>query len=122
MLRRIIVTWLILAVARAVAAWFIPEVHIQYGSWGRIGLAALYALVNAVIGAVLRLLTVPLTVITLGLSALVVNGVLLAITAGISDVLDVGGSLQTVVAAIVISLVSTVLHWIFLRQKKDALE
>ncbi|MFV0533388.1 MAG: phage holin family protein [Cumulibacter sp.] len=115
MLRRILVAWLIMAAALGVAAWLLPDVHIRYGSFGLIGLAALYSLINVLIGTILRLLTLPLTVITLGLSALFVNGVLLAITAGISDVLDVGGFLQTVLAAIVISLVHAVLHAILLR-------
>ncbi|WP_029137961.1 phage holin family protein [Nakamurella lactea] len=117
MVRRVLIMWLILAVALGVAAWLIPDVHIKYGSFALIGLAALYGLVNAVIGPILRLLTVPLNVITLGLFSIVVNAILLAITAGISDVLDLGGFLQTVIAAIVISAVTTVLHLILLGRK-----
>ena len=49
--------------------------------------------------------------ITLGLFALVVNGVLLAITAGLSDNLDVGGFGGAVLGALVISIVTTVLQF-----------
>jgi uncharacterized membrane protein YvlD (DUF360 family) len=57
-----------------------------------------------------RLLSLPITLMTFGLFALVVNGLLLAITAGLSDYLDVGGFLQTVLAAFLISVLSWVTH------------
>jgi putative membrane protein len=65
--------------------------------------------VNAILGPILHILALPLTVITLGLFALVVNGVLLATTAGLSDHLDVGGFLGTILGALVISIVTAVL-------------
>jgi putative membrane protein len=69
----------------------------------------LFGLVNAVLGPILHLISLPLTVITLGLFALVVNGVLLATTAGLSDHLDVGGFLGTILGALVISIVTALL-------------
>ena len=50
--------------------------------------------------------------ITLGLFSLVVNGVLLAITAGLSNNLDVGGFLGVIVAAFVISVIEAVLGFV----------
>ena len=117
MLRRILIAWIILAVAIALAAWLIPGIVVHGGFLGLIGLAALYGLVNALIGTVLRLLTLPLTIITLGLSTILVNALLLAITAWLTTWLDVGGFWPAVGAAIVISLVSSLLHLIFLRKK-----
>ena len=67
------------------------------------GVALLFGLVNALIGTLLRLISLPLTLMTFGLFGLVINGVLLAITAGLTDVLDVGGFLATILAAVVIS-------------------
>ena len=69
----------------------------------------LFGLVNAILGPILHILALPLTVITLGLFALVVNGVLLATTAGLSDDLDVGGFLGTILGALIISIVTAVL-------------
>jgi putative membrane protein len=45
----------------------------------------------------------------------VVNGILLAITAGLTDYLDVGGFAWTVVAAVLISVISAVLQLVLLR-------
>jgi putative membrane protein len=50
--------------------------------------------------------------ITFGLFALVINAALLAITAGLSDVLDVGGFFSTVLAAFLISCISALVGWL----------
>lgn len=106
MLIVVLLRWLFIAGALATAAALVPGVEISGGVLGLLGVAALFGIVNAVIGPVLRLLSLPLTVITVGLFALVVNGVLLALTAWLSASLDVGGFLQAVLAAVVISAVS----------------
>ena len=107
MLKSIILVWLALAAGIAVAALVIPSVEFDGGLLTLLWVALLFGLVNAVIGPLLHLISLPLTVLTLGLFGLVVNGVLLAITAGLTDSLDVGGVFATIVAAIVISVIST---------------
>lgn len=109
MLKAIIIVWVVVAAAIAVTAAVVPSVEIQGGVLSLLGVAVLFGLVNALIGPVLRLLSLPLTMITLGLSGLVVNGALLGITAGLSDALDVGGLVATIVAAICISAVTSLL-------------
>ena len=59
------------------------------GTW--LWIALLFALVNAVVGPILRLLSLPFVLLTLGLFLLVVNAALLAITALLSDRLQVDG-------------------------------
>jgi putative membrane protein len=109
MLKFLLVRWAIVAVAIAIAAAIMPSVDVDGGFFGLIGVALLFGLVNALIGPVLKLLSLPLTVVTLGLFSLVVNGVLLAITAGIADNLDVGGFLSVIVAALLISVLAAVM-------------
>lgn len=111
-LRRILVSWAIIAVALALAAWLVPDVDVKGGFFTLLWVAALFGLVNAILGPILHLISLPLTLITLGLFALVVNGLLLAITAGLSDNLDVGGFFSTVVAALIISVVAAVLGFL----------
>jgi putative membrane protein len=111
MLKHLIVVWLCLAVALAITAALVPQVEIDGGPLALIGVAALFGLVNAIIGTVLRLLSIPLLLITFGLFALVINAALLGITAGLSDVLDVGGFFSTVLAAFLISIISAALGW-----------
>ena len=109
MLKQLIVVWLVVAASLAITAALIPSVDIDGGVIALLGLALLFGLVNALIGPLLRLISLPLTVLTLGLFGLVINGALLAITAGLTDALDVGGVLATILAAVVISAVSALL-------------
>jgi putative membrane protein len=109
MLKQATAVWVCLSVAIAVTAALIPSVDIDGGVFSLLGVAALFGLVNAIIGPILRLLSLPLLLITFGLFALVINAALLGITAGLSDVLDVGGFFSVVVAAILISVISALL-------------
>jgi putative membrane protein len=109
MLKQLIVVWLVVAAAIAITAGLLPSVEIDGGLLGILWVALVFGLVNALIGPLLRLISLPLTMITFGLFALVVNAALLGITAGLTDSLDVGGFFPTVLAAIVISLVTSVL-------------
>ena len=98
MVRRAMLTCIVLAVGIAVAAALVPGIDVTGGFWTYLWLGLLFGLVNAILGPILHIISLPLTVITLGLFALVVNGVLLATTAGLSDHLDVGGFLGTTVS------------------------
>jgi putative membrane protein len=77
-----------------------------YGTYLWIGL--LFGVVNAIVGPVLRLLSLPFVVLTLGLFLLVVNAALLALTAGLSDRLTVDG----IGTAIIGGLILAVAGWI----------
>jgi putative membrane protein len=109
MFKQLIFVWLSVAVAIAITAAIVPSVEIEGGLFPLLGVAVVFGFVNALIGPVLRLISLPLTVVTFGLFGLVINGALLAITAGITDSLNVGGFLAVIGAAILISIISGVL-------------
>lgn len=115
MLKQLIFVWVATAVALALAAALIPSVDIDGGVGTLLWVALLFGLVNGLIGPLLRLISLPLTLVTFGLFGLVINGALLALTAGLSDALDVGGFLATMVAAVIISVVTAVLGFVGLR-------
>lgn len=98
--------WAFVASALAMAAAIVPDVEISGGFWGLLGASAIFGLVNLVVGPLLGLLALPRTVLAVGLVGLVVNGVLLALTAGLSDALDVGGFVQTILAALIITVIA----------------
>lgn len=109
MVKSLLVVWVVVAAAIGLAAAAVPSVEVDGGLLSLLGLAIVFGLVNALVGTLLRLVTLPLTLMTFGLFGLVVNGILLAITAGLTDVLDVGGFFATVAAAFLVSLFSAVL-------------
>lgn len=120
MLKQLIVVWAVVAASIWGAAALIPSVDFDGGLLALLGLALLFGLVNALVGPILRLVSLPLTMLTFGLFALVVNAALLGITAGLSDSLDVGGFFSAVVAAIVISLLTGVLAFVATKVLEDA--
>jgi putative membrane protein len=116
-MRGLLLVWAIVSVAIGLTAALLENVEINGGLLSLVWVAALFGFVNVVIGPLLRFLTLPLTVVTLGLFSLVVNGLLLAITAGLSNVLSVGGFWSTIWAALLISLFSALLGTVFLRSE-----
>ncbi len=103
---RFMVHWLIVAVALGVAAWLVPGVVVS--SWLALAVAALVlGFVNAVVRPVLTLLTLPITVVTLGLFYLVVNG----LAFGLAAMLVPGFAVRSLGAAIVGALVVSLLSW-----------
>lgn len=120
MVRQLIGTWIIIAVAFAITGWLLPGVEINGGVLGVLWIAALFGLVNAFLGTLLRILTLPLIVLTFGLFALLVNTLLIAITAGLSSDLDVNGFWTALWAAILISIITTTLTFLFRRDSVPA--
>jgi putative membrane protein len=74
-----------------------------------IWLALLFAVVNAVIGPILKILSIPFVLLTLGLFYLVINAALLGITAALSSRLDIQGFLPAVIGGLILAVAS----WMF---------
>ena len=112
MVVRLLVAWAVVAAAIGLAAALLDSVSIHGGLVSLLWVSLVFVVVHALIGPFLKLISAPLTVITLGLFTLVINGVLLAITAGLTNALDVGCFLGVVVAAFVISVFEAVLGFV----------
>lgn len=84
--------------------------------------ALIFGVVNATLGLVLRIVSIPLYILTLGLFALIVNGLLLLVVAWLSGLmgfgLHVGGFWWGVLAALVLSILTSVLGSIFGTKKR----
>src|SRR4051794_22147210 len=116
MIRRLIFAWLVLAVSIGITAAVLPGVDIDGGFGSLLWVAVIFGLVNAVLGTILRLLTFPLILLTLGLFALVINALLFQITSWISDSLDVDGFGSALLAALIISIINTILDFVLQRR------
>jgi putative membrane protein len=106
---RLLVRWVLLAAAIALTAWLMPGFDVDGGFFTYLWVAVIFSLVNVFLGPLLHLISLPITVITLGLFALVVNAALVGITAWISDDLSIDGFLPAFFAAILISVFSALL-------------
>lgn len=99
----------VLTAAFLVVDVLMDSVTIGGGFFGAIGLAVVYGLISAVLGTVLRLLTLPLVLITVGLFEIVINAVLLSVTAALTDALEIDGFGSALGAAVILSVVSVLI-------------
>lgn len=111
---RILIVWLVNTLALAAVAYLMPSVSIASAE-AAIVAALVLGLVNAVIRPVLVLLTLPVTVLTLGLFILVLNGLLFWAVAELVPGFDVAGFWSGVIGAIVFSIVSFLLSALILK-------
>jgi putative membrane protein len=121
---RLLLRLLINVIAVGIAVWILPDsVFNLSGGFGALILFALVlGIVNAFIGPIIRLLSLPITCLTLGLFTFIINAILLLLTGWFVNLLfpgtvEFGGAnwLQTLlwaaVIAVVISVISGVLSW-----------
>lgn len=120
-MRRFILRWGINAIAIFAAVQLVPGVHMGEPIWpGVLWLALILGLLNAIVRPLLKLLTCPLIILTLGLFTLVVNTLVLELTASVGSWigihLAIDGFWEAFLGALVISVVSMLLS-IFLRDE-----
>ena len=116
---KFIIRVLINAVALWLTALLLPAINLTANPWGILIVALIFGLVNALIRPIVKLLSLPITLITLGLFTLVINTAMLMLTALFAgSLLDIAGGIfqqfgWACLASIVISLISTVINWLF---------
>lgn len=97
-----------------VAVYLVPGITYTGGLLGLLGVALVFGFVNAVIRPILRVLTCPLVVLTLGLFVFILNAFLLWLTSALAQALglgfDVRGFWAALVGALIVGIVSTVLN------------
>lgn len=97
------------AVAVFLAATFVPGIHVSSAGVAIVA-GIILGFVNAVIKPVLFVLTLPFTIVTLGLFIFVVNAICLAVVAWLVPGLTISGFGAAFAGALVISAVSWLLH------------
>ena len=106
-MRGIVVRTLIIAAGIGVAAWLIPGIRID-GAGTLLLAAIIMGIVNAFIRPLVILLTLPITIVTLGLFLIVINAALFGLVAWLLDGFVVAGALPAVLGWLVLVFVSWV--------------
>jgi len=104
---KLLLVWLLNALALLAVAYFVPDIHVA-GFAAALVAALVIGLVNMLIKPILILLTLPITILTLGLFIFVINGVLFY---GVGHWLQ-GFEVKTLTAGIIGALVYSVLSWL----------
>lgn len=108
---RVLLNWLL----SGLAVWIIA--HVVPGIWVRGPIAALIAalvigFVNATLGLLLKIVTFPLTLASLGLFWFVINALMLEVASALVPGFQVRGFLAAFLGAILLSLVNMMLRWL----------
>ncbi len=104
---KLLLGWMFNALALLAVAYFVPNIHVA-GFTAALVAALVIGLVNMLIKPILVILTLPITILTLGLFILVINGVLFY---GVGHWLQ-GFEVKTLSAGIIGALVYSVLSWL----------
>ena len=100
-------------VAAALGFWaataLISGITVNGGLWSYLWVALLFGLINSILGSIIKLLTLPALLLSLGLFVFVINAAMLILTARFSDRLAVDNFWSALWALLIISLITTIL-------------
>ena len=108
---RLLVRWLVNAVSLMIVAYFVPGFEVR-GFVAALIAALIIGFVNSTLGMMLKVLTFPLTILTLGLFLIVINAIMLKMAAAITPGFAVRNWTAAFIGAILLSLISSFLHWL----------
>ncbi|MGI5469842.1 phage holin family protein [Streptomyces sp. CA-132043] len=118
-MRNFLVKTIANAAALAVAIWLLSDITLTGSStgtkvWTLILVALIFGVVNVIVKPVVKLLSFPLFILTLGLITLVINALMLLLTSWLAGKLDlafhVEGFWTAVLGGFIVSIVSWALH------------
>lgn len=113
---RLILRWLILVAAIWITTYILPGLNFTGSIWELFIVAAIFGLINALIRPIVKLLTLPITCLTLGLFSLVINALMFWLTVVLVPWLSLTGTifnniLTIFLGSLIISVISSVLGW-----------
>lgn len=109
----LILLWFINALALLLVAYLLPGVHVA-GFGAALIAAIVLGLVNTLIRPVLVVLTIPITLVTVGLFLLVINGLMFWLVGSILKDFAVDGFWWAMLGAIIYSVISTIMSSILI--------
>jgi putative membrane protein len=112
-IRWIVVSWVTNAVALGIAAWILSGVTTGGSFWTLVFAAAVFGILNTILKPILKLVTLPIAVITLGIAWFFVSMLMLWLTDLIVGAFDIRGFWNYVWATIIVWAVNLVLDLFF---------
>jgi len=113
---RLLLHWIL----SAVAVWIVANLGLGIsvsGMKAALIAAAVIGLINATVGLMLKIVTFPLTILTLGLFWFVINALMLELAAFLVPGFQVRGFFAAFVGAILLSIVSSILQWLVMPKR-----
>ena len=101
---------LVVALGLWLASALVPGIQVEDG-WTLVGAALLLGIVNALVRPLLVILTLPITILTLGLFLLVINAAMLGFVASFFDGFVISSFWSALLGAMIVSLTGWVVSW-----------
>ena len=108
---RHLINWVLSALAVWVVSQFVPGFHVK-GLAAALIAALVIGFVNATLGVLLKIITLPLTILTLGIFWFVINGLMLELASAVVPGFRVDTFASAFWGAIVLSLVNMLFRWL----------
>jgi len=114
---RWILHWIVSAAALAIVAYVVPGIHVDSVTTVFI-VALVLGIVNATIGLLFKVVSFPLIILTFGIFWFVINALMLELAAAFVQGFYVRNFVAAFIGAILLSIVSSLLQWIFMPSRK----
>ena len=114
---RLLLKWILSAVAVWIVAQVVPGIRVN-GPMAALIAALVIGLINATVGLVVKIVTFPLTLLTLGLFWFVINAAMLKLASIFVPGFEVHGFTAAFLGALLLSVVSALLHWLLVPRHK----
>ncbi len=107
-MRNLLTTWLIAGLSVMITAWLLPGIEVS-GFGGALWAAVVIGIVNASVNPFLKLITLPISILTLGFFLLVVNAICFSLAGALAgEAIQIDGFLWSFLGAIVLTVVSSI--------------
>ena len=108
---RILINWLLSAIALLIVAYVVPGFTVNNFVVALVA-AAVIGIINATLGFFLKVVTFPLTVLTLGIFWIVVNALMLELASVVVHGFTIRSFGSAFVGAILLSIINMIFHWL----------
>ena len=107
----LLLQWLLSAIALLIVSEIVPGFHVR-GLWPALIAALVIGLLNATVGFLLKVVPFPLSLLTLGIFLLVINGLMILLASSIVRGFEVRGFFPAFWGAVVLALLGIVIRWV----------
>ncbi len=114
---RLLLNWVLSALAVWIVSQVVPGIYV-HGPVAALIAALVIGFINATLGFLIKIVTFPLTLLTLGLFWFVINAAMLKLASVFVPGFEVRGFVAAFIGAIVLSLVNWVLHWLIMPKRR----
>jgi putative membrane protein len=105
----LLLQWFLYALALLIVSWLVPGFRVA-GLWPALIASLVIGLLNATVGLFLKIVTFPLTILTLGLFLLVVNGLMILVASHLVRGFVVYGFIPAFWGAVVLAILGVVIR------------